>query len=147
MVFPQPGHGRRIFCEPTVEGQRMAMAIHGQGRAASRVNTDADDLIGLETAHRALRARYSFLDGLLGASDVVGGMLPRQVRVAREDYTLGAMGIIPDRRRDLSPVLDVDDDCADRVGAVIETKGVSRVHRCLVESLWTNIKLQPTVDH
>ena len=124
VVLPQPGHRGGILGEPAVERQRLAVAVHRQRRAAGGVHADADDLVRREAAHRFLRRRQRLLDGDLRARDVIGRMLPREVRVARQDDPLRAVRVVPDRGRHLAPVGDVDDQGADGVGAVIEADGV-----------------------
>ena len=124
VVLPQPGHCRGVFGEPAVEGERVAVAIHRQRRAARGIDPDADDLVRREAAHGALGHGERLLDRGLRAGHVVGGMLPGKVRVARQDDALRAVGVVPHRGRHLAPVGDVDDESADGVGAVIEPDGV-----------------------
>ena len=58
------------------------------------------------------------------AGHVVGGMLPGQVGVARQDDPLSSGGVVPNRGGDLPAVGSVDDESAHRVGAVVESEGV-----------------------
>ena len=78
--------------------------IHRQRRAAGRVHADADDLRRLETAHVFLRVGERLFDGDFRAVDVIGRMLPRQVRVARQNHAGRAVLIIPDRRGHFAPL-------------------------------------------
>jgi hypothetical protein len=71
--------------------------VHGQRRAAGRIHADADNLIGAESFHGFLRRGERLPDGDFRAFDVIGGMLAREIRVARQDHALRAVGVIPDR--------------------------------------------------
>ena len=83
--------------EPPVEGKRVAVAVHRQRRAARGIDSDADDLLRRKAAHRPFRHCEGLLDRGLRPSDIVRGMLPREVRVARQDDPLRAVRVIPNR--------------------------------------------------
>ena len=80
----------------------------------------------LETLHGFLRRGERLLDGDLRAVDVIRGMLPGEVRVARQDHALRAVRVSPDGGGDFRAVGDVDDEGANRVRAVVQTDGVLR---------------------
>jgi hypothetical protein len=124
VVFPKPSHRRRVLREPAVERQRLAIAIHRQRRAARGIHPDPDNLIRREASHRPLRQHECFLDRDFRPRDIVGGMLPGKVRIARQDNPLRTVFIIPNRGRHLTPVGDVHDQGPDGVGAVVEADGV-----------------------
>src|SRR6185436_10404298 len=66
---------------------------------------------------------------LLGAFEIVRGILSRQVRLARiEDDAVLAAAIVEDRRANGLAVGAVDDDGADRVRAVVQSEGVDGCH-------------------
>src|SRR5207253_1874138 len=92
------------FGEPAIQRQRTALGIHGQRSAAGRIHADADDLLRLEPAHRAPRGSESLLNRGLCPSYVIRRMLAGQVRVTGEYHAIRAVGIIPNRRRDLTAI-------------------------------------------
>ena len=111
-----------------VERQRLPVGLHRQGRAAGGVHTQANNLAGIEPAHILPGFGEDFFNGDFRAFDVVGGMLPRQVRVARQNHTRIAVGVSPDSGGDFRSVGDVDDEGANGTGAVIEADRVFRAH-------------------
>ena len=129
VVFPQPRHRGGIACEFLLERERLAFLIHGQRRAAGGVNANADDLAGAKTIDRLFRRRERLFDGDFRAADVIGGMLPRQIRVAGQNHARRAVGIIPNRRRDFRAVGDIDDERANRVRAVVQSNCIFCWHK------------------
>jgi len=135
MILPQPRHRRRIFCEPLVKRQRLAVGIHGQWRAAGRIHTDANDLIGAESFHGFFCRHQRLSNRDFRAANVIRRMLPREVRVARQNHALRAVRVSQDGRGDFRAVGDVDDEGANGIRAVVETDGVTGCHRFVMNEL------------
>ena len=55
-------------------------------------------------------------------------MLPGEVGVAGKNHAVVAVRVLPDRGGDFLAVGDIDDEGANRVGAVIESDGVFGAH-------------------
>ena len=97
VVLPKPGHRCGVLGELPVECERLAVAVHRQRRAACSVHPNADNLVRRKAAHRPLRLRERLLDRHLRPGDVVSRVLPGKIGIAREDDSLRAVFIIPDR--------------------------------------------------
>ena len=124
VILPQPRHRSRVVGELLLEHERLASRVHRERRAAGGVHADADDLAGVETFDGFLRRGERLLDGCFRAFQIVGGMLPRKVWIAREDDASGAVRITPDSGGDFRAVGDVDNEGANGVRAVVQADGV-----------------------
>ena len=112
-----------------MQGQRRALAIDGDGRRAGRIDADARDVLGAKAAlafgrpdgpaHRAIEAL-----------DVVGRILPGQVRVFRiqQDARLAAR-IVVDARGRFAAVGQIDHDGPHAVGPEIDADGEPSMSR------------------
>ena len=130
VIFPKPGHCGGIFGEPSAERQRLAIGIYRQRRAAGSVDTNPDDLPGVEAFYGPFGERQRFLDRPFGTGDVIGGMLACQIGVPREDHTFDAISIIPNRGRYFAAIGGIHHDGAYGIGTVIQPNRVAAaVHR------------------
>ena len=128
VVFPQPRHRRRIFREPLVKRQRLAFGVHRQRRAAGRVHANANHLVGTKSFHGFFRRGQRLLDGDLRAFDIIGRMLPGEIRVAAQDDARRAVFVIPDSGADFTAMGGINHQGTDGIGSVIKTDGVFCAH-------------------
>jgi hypothetical protein len=110
-----------------IQRERPRLRVHGQRRRSRRVHTDPDHTVARK-ARRPLRVRERRPDRHAKAVDVVGGILPRQVRLfGMEDDALLAARVVEHVRADDAPVRRVDDDRAYRVRPVVDSDGERRL--------------------
>ena len=128
MILPEPGHGRRVGREFFLERKRLAAGVHRQGRAAGGVHAKAGNLLRFEAADVALGVRQRALERDFGALQIIGGMLARQVGVARKDNTRVTVLVIPNGSADFPAIRGVHHQGAYRVGSVIQSDGVFGTH-------------------
>src|SRR5438270_309683 len=125
VILPQPCHGGWILCKPLVERQRPPVLIHGQRSAPGGVYSNSYDLARLEAFDGFAGLRQGPFDRGFGPGDIISRMLSRQVWVTRKKHALSSVGIIPNRRCDLSTIGNINDDCSDGVCPVVQTNSVS----------------------
>ena len=126
--------GRVVLPQPRVRGEvALPPGSSASGRACASTGSGVEPVVSTPmpiTRSRekpGSRPRVGERAGHRGAQplDVVGRILPRQVRLLRiEQHALLAARIVEDARADHPPVGGVDDDGADRVGPVVDADGV-----------------------
>ena len=141
VVLPEPGQRGRVGGEFFGVGERLAVSVHWHGRAARRVHSDADDLFRLEAANGFFGGGQGLFDGDLRARDVIGRMLARQVRVAAQNHPLRPVFVAPDGGGRLVPVGGVDNQSPHRVGSIVQSDDIFRVHNNnLIDLIWVSIQ-------
>ncbi len=125
VILPEPGLGGQVVREARPHRQGRASMVDRHGRRARRVDADPDEAVGSEVGQllgRTQRAAHRLVETF----DVVGRVLPRQVRVLRvEKDSRVAAGIVEEAGGDLASVGNVDHQRADAVGSVVDTEGES----------------------
>jgi hypothetical protein len=123
MILPEPALRREMLPPLRERCQRDVPLIDRQWTGPGGIHADTDDLPRRERSiARRLRQRRE--DRLLQAGQVIIGMLPRQVGVARiEQDALLAGRIIDDRGAEFPSIAHIDDEGADGVGSIINTEG------------------------
>ncbi len=94
MVFPQPGTCVRIIFEFIEHTKWRAVFIDGNWRRAGRVDTDADNLVRVESAVGFLRLQYSCFDSDFSTLYIISGILSCQVMIGWIKNNAGFSGLI-----------------------------------------------------
>ena len=125
VVLPQPSHGVRVPSEFLRETERNAVAIHGEGRGARRVDADADHAVRVEHFVALLGLIQRPPDGDFDAGDVIGRVLTRQVGIpgVKDDSSL-ARGIGINVGRQLAAASDIDEESPDGIRPEVEAETV-----------------------
>jgi hypothetical protein len=125
VVLPEPGHGVAVAAERRQQGERRAVAVDRQRRAARGIHADPDDLRGAEPRRGGARGAQGALHRGRHAAQVVGGVLARRVRVARVEYDSRlARGVGEDVGARLAAVVEVHDQRAHGVRAEVQAQRV-----------------------
>ncbi len=123
VILPQPREGIDVPVEFLAEGERRPLRIDRYRRRPGGIHADADDPLGRE-ARRGLSLHKRALDAAFEAFEVVGGMLPGDVRVGGiGDDSLIAARVVVHEGGDLFAVGDIDDESAHGVGTEIQADG------------------------
>ena len=124
VVLPQPGVRREVVAPLRVERQRTRLRVDRKRRRAGGVDADADDALARRSPARRAASASAPRHGSAEPVDVVGRVLPRQVRVLRvQQHTRGRRSDSRRRSCRARAVGAVDDDGADGVGAEVDADG------------------------
>ena len=126
VIFPQPHHRVEVALKLRQQTQRCAVLIHGNGRGSRGVDADADDLRGIKARDFCLRLLQSAFHHAFETVEVVLRILAGDMRVLRieQDAHLAA-GVVKNGRSGLRAVVEVDEEGAAGVRAVVDAEGVA----------------------
>ena len=128
VIFPEPGHGVRMVGIRWMRGQRPAVPVNRQRRAAGGVHPDADDGGCRESTGLPARGAEDGPHGPDNALRVIGRLLAREIGVAPvKDNAVFAAGVVPDRGADFPPIGGVHQQRPRGIGAEIQTQRVFRL--------------------